>query len=159
VVQERQSSDQVLLNSRHKILGVVAEELHGCEHSKPPVVKLLVLSLLELLLALALRLSELEVAQKAVVVNGTDQEDHLQPAESRHSLDGSNAVGDGLKGDARSNVSGEFKNFWHDVPKYGQLGNASVLELRSAVLVKGSLVDILGQALITAEARILRVKM
>ena len=49
------------------------------------------------------------------VINESDQEKHLNPAQSRDSFNGGNAVGNGSKGDTRGDVAGETKDLRDNV--------------------------------------------
>lgn len=137
LVKEGKTSDEVVasIHAANKGLGVVAKELKGGDHGKAAVVQLLVLSLSEFLSGLALALSVSE-DEEAVVVDSADEEEHLEPAESRDGLDGGNTVGDGGEGDAGGDISGELEHLRHNVANDGELGNAAVLELGSAVLLE-----------------------
>ena len=149
-VEEGEAVDEVVhgglgVHAANQLLGVVAEQLKGGNHGQAAVGQLLGLGLLELLSGLALALGVTE-DEEAPVVDGADEEDHLEPAKGGDGLDGGNAVGDRGERHARGDVTGELEHLGHDVAKDGKLGNTAVLELGSAVLVEGLLVDVGGQA-------------
>ena len=136
-VEERKASDEVVtrVHATDNHLGVVSQELEGCNHGKAAVVELLGGELLELLSGLLLSSTVTEL-EGSPVVNSTDQEDHLQPAKGRNGLDGSNTVRDGGEGDARGDVSRELEDLRDDVADDSKLGNTAVLKLSSSVLLE-----------------------
>jgi hypothetical protein len=148
LIEERKSGDEVVKTVESgvdHVLCVVTEELHGGEHGNASVLELIELTLLELS-GVEFGLARFEVSEVSVVVNGTDQEDHLGPAKSRDGLNGGNTIGDIGAWNARGDVEGESEEFGDDVSDNSKLGNTSVLELSGAVLVEGLLVDVLGEA-------------
>jgi hypothetical protein len=92
-----------------------------------------------------LGLAGFEVTQVSIVVNGTDQEEDLGPAKSRDGVDGGNTVGDVSELEAGGDFARESVDFRENVTKDGKLGNTSVLEFGSAVLVEGILVNVRSQ--------------
>jgi len=80
------------------------------------------------------------------VVNGSDEEKHLGPAEGGDNRKGSNTVRDIGTWDARGNVEWEAEDLGDDVSEHTELGNTSVLQLRDTVLVEGVLVDVGGKS-------------
>jgi len=95
------------------------------------------------LLGLEGRLASVEVAEVAVVVDGTNQEEHLRPAEGRDSGDGGDAVGNVGEGEAWGDLSREAEDLGDDEADDSELGDAAVLELAGAVLGEGLLVNVL----------------
>jgi hypothetical protein len=146
LIEEWKTSDEVVkaVESRgNQVLGVVTEELHHGEHSKASVLKFRKGALLELS-RLKVRLSRVE-AEESVVVDGSDQEEHLGPAEGWNGINGSDTVWDSTEGKARGNVSREGESLRDDVSDNSEHGNTAVLELRNTVSVKRLLVNVLGQ--------------
>ena len=86
------------------------------------------------------------ISQEAIVVDGTDQKEHLRPSKSRHGFDGSNTVGNISELDARSDFSGEAEHFLDDVTDYNQLANATVLQLGVAVSSERVGIDVVAKA-------------
>lgn len=123
----------------------MTKQLKNGKHSKTSVLKLLGLEIL--LGSSDVLLSEFEVSKDTVVVNGSNEENNLSPAEGRNGLQGGNTVGDisggELSGDEVVVGAGDLGD---NVPNDGELGDASVLELGGAVLVEGLLVNVLGKA-------------
>jgi hypothetical protein len=147
-VEERKSGDHVIktIESRgDKVLGVVTEQLQEGKHGETSVLELVELTLLELI-GIKVRLAGIEVSKEAVVVNGTDQEEHLGPAESRDSVDGGDTVRDIGELEARGDLSRETVNLLDNVSDDGELANTSVLEFGNTVGVEGLLIDVGGKA-------------
>jgi hypothetical protein len=139
----------------HVVLCVVAEEFKESEHGKAAVLDLLHLALLLLVFVdvkdAALRdwraeLAHLEVPQESPVVDGPDEEDDLEPAQSRDSVERGDTVGYIRKLEARRNVARKAVNLWHKVAKHGKLADAAMLNLGSAVLIERLLVDLRREA-------------
>jgi hypothetical protein len=146
LVEERKASNEVVkaIKSRgHQVLGVVTEELKNGEHSNASMLKLGEGALLELIRVEG-RLSRIK-AEESVVVDGSDQKEHLGPAEGWNGINGSNTVGDSTEGKARGNVSREGENLRDNVSDNSEHGNTTVLELGNAVSIKRFLVNVLGQ--------------
>jgi len=148
VVEEGKSGDEGVKSVKtrlDKVLGVVTEQLKDGKHGKTSVLKLLGFEIL--LSSSDVLLSKFEVSKDAVVVNGSNEEDNLGPAERRNGLQGGNTVGDigggELSGDE---VVVGTSDLGDDVSNDSELGNASMLELGGTVLVEGRLVDVLGEA-------------
>mmetsp|Transcript_26871 Transcript_26871/g.40480 ORF Transcript_26871/g.40480 Transcript_26871/m.40480 type:complete len:258 (-) Transcript_26871:38-811(-) len=148
LVQEGEAGDQVveaIESGGDEVLRVVAEELQGGDHRQAAVLELLELALLELI-GIEVGLANGEVAEDAPVVDGADEEDHLQPAEGRDRVDGGDAVGDVGERNAGGDLAGEPVELRHDVADDAELGDAAVLELSRAVLLEGLRADGGGEA-------------
>ena len=113
----------------------MAKEFEDGNHGEAAVVELLVGEFLELLRGLLGSTSVTEL-EEAVVVSGSDGEDHLHPSKGRDGVDGGNAGGDGGAGKASGKVEGELVGLSGDVAKDGKHGNTAVLDLGSAVLLE-----------------------
>ena len=107
----------------------MTEELHGCEHGKTSVLEFLKGTLLGLFRGKDW-LSRLEISEESVVVNGSDEEDHLCPSESRDGIDGGNSVWNIGESESWGDVSWESEGLWDDVSEDAKLGNTSVLYFR-----------------------------
>ena len=107
----------------------MTEELHGGEHGKASVLEFLKGTLLGLFRGKDW-LSRLEISEESVVVNGSDEEDHLCPSESRDSIDGGNSVWNIGESESWGDVSWESEGLWDDVSEDAKLGNTSVLYFR-----------------------------
>jgi hypothetical protein len=148
LIEERESGDEVVKtveSSGDSVLRVVTEELEDGEHGNASVLELVELTLLELS-GIELGLARVEVSKVSPVVDGTDQEDDLGPSKSRDGLKCGNTIGDIGTWNTRGDIEGESEELGDDVSDNSELGNTSVLELSSAVLVEGVLVDVLGEA-------------
>jgi hypothetical protein len=136
---------QAVESGLNQVLRVVTEELQNGKHGKTAVLKLIQLTLLKLS-GVKLGLADIEVAKVAIVVDSSDQEEHLGPAESGDSVDSSDTIGDIGALEARGDLKREAVHFLDNVSNDGELGNTAVLELRSAVTVEGLLIDVVGEA-------------
>mmetsp|Transcript_3147 Transcript_3147/g.7456 ORF Transcript_3147/g.7456 Transcript_3147/m.7456 type:complete len:243 (-) Transcript_3147:53-781(-) len=148
LVEEGEAGDQVVEAIepwRDEVLRVVAEELQGGDHRQAAVLELLELALLELI-GIEVGLANGEVAEDAPVVDGADEEDHLQPAEGRDRVDGGDAVGDVGERNAGGDLAGEPVELRHDVADHAELGHTAMLELCRAVLLEGLRADGGGEA-------------
>ena len=148
VVKEWKTGDKVVkaIESRgHQVLGVVAEELKGGKHGKAAVLELVQLALLKLS-GIKGWLASVEVSKEAVVVDGTDEEEHLGPAKSGDGVDGGNTVRDISESKAGGDLSGEGEDLRDDVSDDAKLGNTSVLEFGDTVGIEGLLIDVGGQS-------------
>ena len=118
----------------------MTEQLNNGQHSQTSVLEFTELTLLEFFGG-QLRV-EFGEEESTPVVDGSNQEDHLGPSQSRDSLDGGDTVGDGVgvefTGDKVVVGTGEFGE---DVSEDGKLGDTSVLEFGSTVLVEFFLAD------------------
>jgi hypothetical protein len=72
-------------------------------------------------------LATVEVTEETVVVNGTDEEEHLGPTEGRDGIDGSNTVWDISEGKAWGDLTWPTEHLWDDVSDNAKLGNTAVL--------------------------------
>ena len=109
MVKEGKASDEVVISihATNKLLGIMTKKFEGCDHGKTAVVELLGLKLLQLLRALVLGLSVTK-DKEAIVVNSSDQKEHLEPAKSRDGGDGSDSTGDRCARNTWGNIEGEF---------------------------------------------------
>ena len=144
-IKERKAGDHLVqaIESRgDQVLRVVTKELKGSKHGKTSVLELLKFALLFFITKVGL--SEIEVSEVSVVVNGTNEEDDLGNAESRDLGKSSNTVGDGVSVDIAWDkvVLVSTGNFRDDVSNDSKHGNTSVLELSGTVLVEGFLVNV-----------------
>ena len=146
-IEERETSDEVitLVHATNEHLRIMAEKLKDGDHRKATVLELLHLELSELLSGLALALG-VSKDKDSPVVNGADEEEHLQPAEGGDSLNGGDTIGDGGEGEARSDIARESVHLRHDVSNDSKLGNTAVLEFSGSILVELSLIDVLGES-------------
>ena len=140
VVKEGKTSDEVVagVHASYEHLGVVTEKLKDSDHCKASVLELLGL-LGGKLLRNHVRVGVAE-GEDSPVVDGADEEEHLQPAKGGNSVNSSKSVGNGGEGDAGGDLTGELVYLRHDVSNDGKLGNTAVLQLSSSVLVEGGLV-------------------
>lgn len=76
----------------------MTKELQTSKHGKTAVLKFIEQKLLKVLASDGV-LSKLEVSKVAPVVNGTNEENHLEPAEGGDFADGGNTAGNGISGD------------------------------------------------------------
>ena len=129
----------------NKVLRVVTEKLKGGKHGNTSVLELVELTLGEFLIT-QLKLSSIEISEVSIVVNGTNEEEHLGPAEGGDGVDGSNSVGDISELDSRSDLTRESVYLLDNVSNYSKLGNTAVLEFAGAVLVEGGLVNSTGKS-------------
>jgi len=123
----------------------MTEQFQDGKHGNTSVLKLTKLTLLHHL-RLKRKLANLEVSKDTPVVNGTNEENNLGPSKSRDGINGSNTIGDISALEARGDVEGETVDLLNNVSKNGKLGNTSVLELSSSVLVEGLLVNSVTEA-------------
>ena len=72
-------------------------------------------------------LATVKVTEETVVVNGTDEEEHLGPAEGRDSIDGGNTVWHIGEGKAWGDLTRETEHFRDDVSENAKLADAAVL--------------------------------
>jgi hypothetical protein len=110
-------------------LGVVTEQFHGGEHSKTSVLELGKGTLLGLR-SIKGRLAGVEVSEETVIVDGTNEEEHLGPSESRDGINGGNTVWDIGECKARGNFTRETEDLRDDVSDDAKLGDTAVLERR-----------------------------
>jgi hypothetical protein len=75
-------------------------------------------------------LAGVEVAEESVVVDGTDQEEHLGPSESRDGIDSGNTVWDIGECNARGNFTRESEDLRYDVSNDAKLSDTAVLKRR-----------------------------
>eukprot|EP00978_Attheya_sp_CCMP212_P004322 scaffold9446_cov42-Attheya_sp.AAC.2 len=147
-VKEGHSGDEVVQaieSGGDQVLGVVTEELHGGEHGKTSVLEFGELTLLERCWV-KVGLARGKVSEVTKVVDGSDEEDHLEPSEGWDGINGGNAVGDIREGNSRGNFTRPPENLGGDVSEDAKLGHTAVLEFRGTVLVKGRLVNVLRQS-------------
>ena len=134
------------VHTTHQLLGVVAEELEGGKHGQAAVVDLLGGGV-------GIRLTEPGIAGEGaggavggqLEVNIADEGDDLCPAQGRDGLNGGNAVGDGLEGDARGDLAGETEDLRGDVAQDGQLAHTAVLQLSRPVEGEGVGIHVSGE--------------
>ena len=119
----------------------MAEELKGGKHGKAAVLELVQLALLKFS-GVKDGLASFEVSEEAVVVNRTDEEEHLGPAKRWDGTEGGNTMWDIGESKAGGDLSGEGENLRDDVSNDTKHGNTSMLKLASAVLVESRLVDV-----------------
>lgn len=87
------------------------------------------------------------VEEESIVVDRANEEEHLGPSQGRNGGEGSNTVGNVVGREfSGDQVVVRAAEFGPDVSNDGKHGNTSVLELGSSVLVKGFLINVLGQA-------------
>ena len=139
---------------------VVGEELEDGEHGKAAVLELLGadgldvlrgLDLLDVSVAAEAEVADLAASGSLVLpadeLPVADGGDDLEPAEGGDSTNGADAVGDGGEGGAiKVDGAGKADALLDKVADNSKHGNTAVLELSSAVVVKGGLVDVGGEA-------------
>jgi hypothetical protein len=79
------------------------------------------------------KLSELEVTKETVVVNSSNEEEHLGPAKGRDGVQGSNTVRNIGAGKSRGDLTRESEEFRNNISNNGELGDTSVLQLRKVM--------------------------
>ena len=129
VVKEWKAGDEVVKTIEswgNQVLGVVTQQFHGGKHGKTSVLELGKRALLGLS-SIKGWLATVEVTEETVVVNGTDEEEHLRPAEGRDSIDGGNTVWHIGEGEAWGDLTRETEHFRDDVTENAKLANAAVL--------------------------------
>lgn len=83
-----------------------------------------------------MRTYAVKVSEETVIVNRSDEEEHLHPAESWDRIDGGNTVGDIGKLEARGDFTRESEKLRDNVSDHSKHGRTSVLEFRNAVRFK-----------------------
>jgi hypothetical protein len=129
VIKEWKSGDKVVKTIESwgdQVLGVVTQQLHGGKHGKTSVLELGKRALLGFS-SVKVWLATVEVTKETVVVNGTDEEEHLCPAEGRDGIDGSNTVWDIGEGKAWGDLTRPAEHLRDDVSENAKLGNTTVL--------------------------------
>ena len=130
VVEERKSRDEIIKaieSRRDQVLGVVTEQLQGRKHGKTSMLKFWKRALLRLIGG-EVGLAGGEVTKESIVVNGSDEEEHLGPAKSRNGIDGSHTVWDISERKSRGDFAWPAEDLRHDVSKDAELANTSVLK-------------------------------
>ena len=113
----------------NKVLGVVTEQFHGSKHGNTSVLEFAEDSLFGDLW-FQVWLSKFEISEESVVVDGSNEEDHLGPSESRDGINGGNSVWNIGESESWGDVSWESEGLWDDVSEDAKLGNTSVLYFR-----------------------------
>ena len=111
-------------------MGVVAEQFQGGKHSKTSVLELGKSTLLGLL-GIKVWLARVEVSEETIVVDGTDEKEHLGPSKSRDGVNGGNTVWDIGECKARGDFTRETEDLRDDVSENAKLADAAVLERRN----------------------------
>ena len=148
VVKEGKASDQVVQaieSGLDQVLRVMTQKLKNGELGQTSVLQLVELEFLKVVLSNGV-FARFKVSKEAIVVDGSNEEENLQPSKGRDRREGSNTVGYIGKLETRSNLSGETVDFLDDISDNCQLGNTSVLELSGTVEIEGFLVNVFGQA-------------
>ena len=147
IVQEREAGDEIVKSIkswRDKVLAVVTEEFQDCQHGQAAVLQLVQLEIINF--TTHGFLARIKVTEEAIVVDGTDGEEHLHPSKGWDGFNGGDTVGDRGAWDTGSNVKGEAEDFRNNVSDDGELRDTSVFELGRAVLVERFLVNVAGKA-------------
>ena len=129
VVKEWKAGDEVVKTIEswgNQVLGVVTQQFQGGKHGKTSVLELGKRALLGLS-SIKVWLATVEVTEETVVVNGTDEEEHLRPAEGRDGIDGGNTVWHIGEGKAWGDLTRETEHFRDDVSENAKLADAAVL--------------------------------
>jgi hypothetical protein len=147
VVKKGKAGDHVKVSGGgHQVLAIVTEQLQHGEHGNTSMLELRKLGPLLNLNGTEGGLAAIKVSQDSPVVNGANGEDDLEPAKSGEGINGGNAVGDIRESEARGGITRKGVELRDDVSDNAKLGDTSVLELGSAVLVKGGLVNVFSKA-------------
>jgi hypothetical protein len=72
-------------------------------------------------------LAAVEVAEETIVVNGTDEEEHLGPAEGRYGINSGNTVWDIGEGKAGSDLTRPTEHLGYNVSQNAKLAYTAVL--------------------------------
>ena len=129
LVKEWKSGDEVIktIESRgHQVLGIMTEQFQNSKHGNASVLEFAEGSLLRDF-GCHVKLSKLEVTEETVVVNSSDEEEHLGPAEGRDRFQGSNTVRDIAAGKSGGDIERESEELWNHVSENSKLSNSSVL--------------------------------
>ena len=105
----------------------MTEQFQDSKHSKTSVLEFRESTLLGLG-RFKVWLAGVEVSEETVVVDGTDEEEHLGPSESRDGINGGNTVWDIGECKSRGNFTRETEVLRDDVSEDGKLGDTAVLE-------------------------------
>lgn len=110
----------------NKVLGVVTEQFHGSKHGNTSVLEFAEDSLFGDLW-FQVWLSKFEISEESVVVDGSNEEDHLGPSEGRDGGEGGNTVRDIVESESRGDITRESEELRDNVSNNAKLGNTSVL--------------------------------
>ena len=130
VVEEWKSSDEVVKTVEswgNQVLRVVTQQFHGGKHGKTSVLELGKSALLSLS-RVKVWLAAVEVTKETVVVNRSNEEEHLGPAEGRDGIDGGNTVWDIGEGKAGGDLTRPTEHLWYDVSDHAKLSDTAVLQ-------------------------------
>jgi hypothetical protein len=134
LVKEWKSGDEVIesiKSRRHQVLGVVTQQFQDGKHGNTSVLEFGEGSLRGDFWG-QVKLSELEVTKETVVVNGSNEEEHLGPAKGRDGVQGSNSVRNICAGKTRGDLTRESEEFWNNISNNSKLGNTSVLKRKES---------------------------
>ena len=123
----------------------MTKELEEGKHGNASVLEFVQLELVEVGLTDGLH-ATFEVSEESPVVDGTDQEEDLDPTKGGDGLECGNTIGNILAGKTGGDVEIETVCLGGNVSKNGKHTDASVLDLGLTVLVEGCLIDVLGKS-------------
>lgn len=122
----------------------VTEDLHDSKHGNTSMLELLEHTLFH---CLVIQVRDSTVVPKSTLkFDVADHEENLGPTGGRDSGDGTESVRDVSEWDTGGDDARETKEFLGNVSADGELGNTSMLDLGSAVLVESRLADTTGES-------------